>query len=90
MSRPTLAQLYLPPVCQASCPLLYYPHTPLRYPVYILGAEDAGLPKKVLQACHSVVSLPSERYASYNVAMAGSIVMYDRLAKERRRNEREE
>ena len=51
--------------------------------VYLLGAEDAGLPSCVLQECHSVVSLPSERYASYNVASAGAIVMYDRVAKER-------
>ena len=53
--------------------------------VYILGSEDAGVPKSVLRACHEVVSLKSERYASYNVAVAGSLVLYDRLAKERRR-----
>ena len=49
--------------------------------VYILGAEDAGLPKSILRACHDVVSLRSERYASYNVAVAGSLVLYDRLEK---------
>lgn len=51
--------------------------------VYILGSEDAGLPKSVLRACHSVVSLRATRYASYNVAIAGSLIMYDRQAKER-------
>ena len=51
--------------------------------VYLLGSEDWGLPASVLQACHSVVSLTSERFASYNVATAGSILMYDRVAKER-------
>ena len=51
--------------------------------VYILGAEDTGLPRAAAQACHRHVSLPSERYASYNVAMAGSIVLYDRMAKQR-------
>ena len=43
----------------------------------------AGLPKSVVRACHQHVALPAERYESYNVAMAGSIVMYDRLAKEK-------
>ena len=57
--------------------------------VYILGSEDAGLPPSILSACHEVVSIPSERYSSYNVASAGSIVLYDRLAKKERRKERE-
>lgn len=52
---------------------------------YILGSEDNGLPKSVIQACHRVVSLPAVRTESFNVAVAGSIVMYDRIAKERRR-----
>ncbi|KAL1530934.1 hypothetical protein AB1Y20_001825 [Prymnesium parvum] len=49
-----------------------------RNAIYILGSEDAGLPKAVLSACHHVVSLSCERYASYNVATAGALVMYDR------------
>lgn len=53
--------------------------------VYLLGSEDAGLPTSVARACHHVVSLSSERYASYNVAVAGSLVLYDRQAKERKR-----
>ena len=57
--------------------------------VYILGSEDAGLPPSILSACHEVVSIPSERYSSFNVASAGSIVLYDRLAKKERRKERE-
>jgi len=56
--------------------------------VYLLGSEDTGLPKAVTQACHLHVALPSTRYESYNVAMAGSIVMYDRLAKERMAGEK--
>ncbi|CAK0818240.1 unnamed protein product [Prorocentrum cordatum] len=51
--------------------------------IYVLGSEDAGIESSVLQACHAVVSIPSLRSASFNVANAGSIVMYDRLAKER-------
>eukprot|EP01065_Artemidia_motanka_P019974 TRINITY_DN23901_c0_g1_i1.p2 TRINITY_DN23901_c0_g1~~TRINITY_DN23901_c0_g1_i1.p2 ORF type:complete len:372 (+),score=109.34 TRINITY_DN23901_c0_g1_i1:64-1179(+) len=52
--------------------------------VYLLGSEDNGLPTDLLQRCHAIVSIPCVRGASYNVAMAGSIVMYDRLTKERR------
>jgi tRNA C32,U32 (ribose-2'-O)-methylase TrmJ len=48
-----------------------------------LGSEDAGLPTSVLRACHATVSLESEHYASYNVAVAGSLIMYDRMAKQR-------
>ena len=50
--------------------------------VYVLGSEDSGLPESVVRACHRHVALPASRSASYNVAVAGSIVMYDRLAKE--------
>ena len=52
--------------------------------VYILGAEDTGLPESVVRACHRHVALPSVHYESFNVAVAGSIVMYDRLAKQNR------
>lgn len=50
--------------------------------VYMLGAEDTGLPSSVLKACRYHVSLPSVRDASFNVAVTGSIIMYDRLAKQ--------
>ena len=53
--------------------------------VYLLGSEDAGLPTSILRACHERVSLRAENYASYNVAIAGSLIMYDRQAKERAR-----
>jgi tRNA G18 (ribose-2'-O)-methylase SpoU len=49
--------------------------------VYLLGAEDHGLPEGVLAACHHHVAIPSVRFESYNVAVAGSLVMYDRLVK---------
>lgn len=44
--------------------------------VYLLGAEDHGLSKKAQEKCHGMVVLPGE--FSMNVAVAGSIVMYDR------------
>jgi tRNA G18 (ribose-2'-O)-methylase SpoU len=49
--------------------------------IYLLGAEDHGLPPRILARCHSVVSIESERAPSFNVAVAGSIVMWDRYAK---------
>lgn len=44
-----------------------------------MGAEDHGIPEKVLERCQAIVQIPG-RYC-YNVAVAGSIVMYDRMAK---------
>ena len=49
--------------------------------VYLLGSEDQGLPDAIRAECHSIVSLPAVRRESYNVAVAGALVMYDRLAK---------
>jgi tRNA G18 (ribose-2'-O)-methylase SpoU len=48
--------------------------------VYLLGAEDHGLPEDVLQDCHRIVQIPGA-VRCLNVATAGSIVMYDRIAR---------
>jgi tRNA G18 (ribose-2'-O)-methylase SpoU len=45
---------------------------------YLLGAEDHGLPPGVLDRCHAVIQLPGAH--CLNVAVAGSIVLYDRVA----------
>lgn len=65
-------------------PLETFEHPPNA--VYILGSEDNGLPASVIKSCHRHVELPvaEERSSSFNVAVAGSVLMYDRLAKERR------
>jgi|SRR5678815_3844536 tRNA (guanosine-2'-O-)-methyltransferase len=47
---------------------------------YLLGSEDSGLPRDVIAACDDVVQIPHVR-RSLNVAAAGSIVLYDRIAK---------
>ena len=47
--------------------------------IYLLGAEDHGLPAEIMDKCNRVVSLESEGPNSYNVAVAGSLVMYDRV-----------
>lgn len=44
--------------------------------VYLLGAEDHGLTKEAIQQSHFLVQFPSKM--SLNVAVAGSIVLYDR------------
>jgi tRNA G18 (ribose-2'-O)-methylase SpoU len=47
--------------------------------VYLLGAEDHGLSPEVVRQCHRLVRLPGEQ--SLNVAVAGSIVVYDRVTR---------
>ncbi|MDY0376369.1 MAG: RNA methyltransferase [Desulfobacterium sp.] len=51
---------------------------PLRA-VYLLGNEQVGLSCGVMEKCHSLVKLPGA--FSLNVAVAGSLVMYDRVSK---------
>lgn len=47
--------------------------------IYLLGAEDHGLPPEIMSYCNCIVSLESINALSYNVAVAGSVVMYDRV-----------
>ncbi len=73
---------------EGGTPLTGFEHP--RRAIYLLGAEDNGLPQSLLDRCHQVISIPAVRRASYNVAQAGTLVMYDRLAKElAERSERE-
>lgn len=51
--------------------------------MYLLGAEDHGLPPQVVERCARLVRLPGDM--SMNVAVAGSIVLYDRCTKGERR-----
>jgi tRNA G18 (ribose-2'-O)-methylase SpoU len=48
--------------------------------VYLLGSEDNGLGHDTLVRCGHIVQLPGRQ--SMNVSCAGSIVLYDRLAKQ--------
>lgn len=45
--------------------------------VYLLGAEDHGLPEAVRALCHKLIVVPGAARC-LNVSTAGSIVMYDR------------
>ena len=58
-------------------PLAKYQHP--RSAVYLLGSEDSGLSKAALERCHEVVYIPCE--VCLNVAVAGSILLYDRSTK---------
>ena len=62
-----------------SVPLEGYKH-PERC-IYLLGAEDGGIPDSILARCRETVQLIGDY--CMNVATAGSIVMYDRAAKGR-------
>lgn len=47
--------------------------------IYILGAEDGGLPDSVIEKCHFMVKLPGN--SSLNVGVTGSIICHDRISK---------
>jgi len=48
--------------------------------IYILGAEDYGIPVDKF-AQKDIVEIPSSKDICLNVSVAGSIVMYDRFSK---------
>lgn len=52
-----------------------------RQALYLMGAEDNGLPVAVLDRCHYVIQIPTPAHWSLNVAVAGSLVMHDREVK---------
>jgi len=45
--------------------------------IYLLGSEDMGLSAKMLEKCNTIIELPGD--SSLNVAVAGSITMFDRV-----------
>ena len=47
--------------------------------IYILGAEDSGIPENILNECDGIIQLPGDY--CLNVSVSGSIVMFDRLNK---------
>ena len=50
--------------------------------IYLLGAEDHGLPEAVLERCHALVQVEqTDPVGCLNVATAGSLVMYDRMVR---------
>ena len=58
------------------------PLTTFKHPdraIYLLGAEDYGIPDEIRQQAQHTVTVEATRIASYNVAVAGSIVMWHRV-----------
>jgi len=47
--------------------------------IYLLGAEDTGLPEEVKEKCHFLIKLPGN--TSLIVGVTGSIVLHDRATK---------
>lgn len=79
----TLAELSLPSGCALVGIELLESATDLpsfRHPLsaaYVLGPERAGLSPALLERCHHVVRIPT-RFA-LNLAVAGALVLYDRI-----------
>jgi len=53
--------------------------------IYLLGAEDSGIPAFIQEKCQGVVHIDTPM--CLNVATAGAIIMYDRKTKEVREQE---
>jgi TrmH family RNA methyltransferase len=56
-----------------------------RYSTFVLGSEREGLPEDVLQRCEVKATIPTSQVESLNVAMAGTIALYERSRQSRRR-----
>ena len=54
-----------------------------RYSTFVLGAEREGLPLDVLERCDARATIPVESVDSLNVAMAGTIALYERSRRSR-------
>ena len=74
---PFSTQLIAVEMGEAATPIGNYEH-PDRA-VYLLGNEISGLSQQIIEQCQSVIKLPGDY--SLNVAVSGSIVMYDRINK---------
>lgn len=74
ISRPIGTQLI--GIEMGGIPLSEFQHP--KRAIYLLGAEDHGLPISIINHCQFVVSLEAVGRLSYNVAVAGSIVLYHR------------
>lgn len=75
---PYLAQLVCIEINQKSRSLKTFKHP--HQAVYLLGAEDYGIPEKILNES-IVVQIDSPQSYCLNVSTSGSIIMYDRFRK---------
>ena len=68
-------------IVKNSIMLPYFKHPAIC--AYILGNESMGLPQNIIDKCNHFVNIPAMRSQSYNVSMAGTVVMWDRMFKMR-------
>ena len=59
-----------------------------RYSTIVLGSEREGLPDELLERCEARATIPVESVESLNVAMAGTIALYERAVRSRRSRRR--
>lgn len=74
-ARPSDCPLIGVELSDSATPLAEFTH-PDRA-IYLLGAEDHGMSKQAMAKCQRLIVLPGEH--SMNVAVAGSLVMADRI-----------
>ena len=48
--------------------------------IYVLGAEDSGIPEEYFKG-NIVLNIPNNGISSFNVAVSGSLVLFDRYIK---------
>ena len=75
--RPYSCQLIGVELTETATPIKYFHHP--KQAMYLLGAEDYGLPKVAMEACNEIIILPGD--LCLNVSVAGSIVLFDRINK---------
>ena len=75
--RPYSAQLIAIEQTETSKDIKNFVHP--KQAIYLLGAEDYGIPTKILKKCQAVVHISTPM--CLNVAVAGSIIMFDRQNK---------
>ncbi len=88
-AMPTNAEFVVIELREDACDLRTFVH-PERA-VYILGSEYMGVPDEYLSLRRrtKIVQVPAREHVSLNVAIAGSIVMADRVMKEEGRQARQ-
>lgn len=75
--RPYNCRLIGIELTESATPIKHFVHP--KQACYLLGSEDNGLTKEAINSCQNIIVLPGER--SLNVAVAGSIVLFDRINK---------
>lgn len=49
--------------------------------IYLLGNEGYGLPQEIMEKCNNIIQVYSPKPQSMNVAVTGTLIIYDRIIK---------